>query len=70
MQFIDAPVQQLSTLRGRTVRVVTRKDVILEGRLEKTTSSSAFISRTGDGNIAYEMLISNIKQVKVLIKRN
>jgi hypothetical protein len=70
MQFIDAPVQQLSTLKGRTVRIVTRKDAILEGRLEKITSSSAFILRTGDSNIAYEMLISNIKQIKVLVKRN
>ena len=70
MQFIDAPVQQLSTLQGRTVRIVTREDSVIEGRLQKASSSSIFIVKTGDGNIAYEMLISNIKQIKVLIKRS
>jgi len=70
MLFIDAPVQQLSTLKGRIVRIITREDSVIEGRLQKASSSSVFITKTGDGNIAYEMLISNIKQVKVLIKRS
>ena len=70
MQFIDAPVEQLSTLKGRIVRIVTRENSMIEGRLEKVSSSSIFITKTGDGNIAYEMLVSNIKLIKVLIKRS
>ncbi|MCK5917973.1 MAG: hypothetical protein KAG34_06090 [Cocleimonas sp.] len=70
MLFIDAPVKQLSTLQGRTVRIVTNEDSVVEGRLQKTSSSSVFISKTGDGNTAYEMLISNIKKIQVLIKRS
>ena len=69
MEFIDAPVQQINTLEGRTVRIITRKDSITEGRVQKATPSSVFITKKGSKNIAHEMLISNIKQLQVLVKR-
>ena len=70
MQFIDAPVDKISTLTGRIVRIVTRENSVIEGRLEKATNSSIFVAKTGDGNVAYEMLVSNIKKITVLIKRS
>ncbi len=70
LQFIDTPVQQLSTLQGRTVRIITRENSVIEGRLQKASTSSIFIAKTGMENTAYEMLVSNIKQIKVLIKRS
>ncbi len=70
MEFVDAPVDQINTLKGRIVHIITRKDSVVEGRVENTTTASVFISKKGGENIAYEMLISNIKQLKVLVKRS
>ncbi len=69
MEFVDAPVEQVNTLKGRIVHIVTRKNLIVEGRIQNTTAASLFIVRKGDKNSAYEMLISNIKQLQVLVKR-
>lgn len=70
MQFVDAPIDQLNTLKGRIVHIITRKDLVVEGRVENTNKVSLFISKKGSKNIAHEMLISNIKQLKVLVKRS
>jgi hypothetical protein len=70
MTFTEAPIQQIGTLEGRTVQIITRKDVLIEGRVQKATTSSVFILRKNSEAIAYEMLLSNIKQLKVLITRN
>ena len=70
MEFVDAPVDQISTLKGRIVYIITRTDSAVEGRVEKTSKASVFISKKGGKNIAHEMLISNIKQLKVLVKRS
>jgi len=69
MEFVDTPVEQLNTLKGRIVHIVTRKNLIIEGRIQNTTPASLFIIRKGDKNSAYEMLMSNIKQLQVLVKR-
>ncbi|MCK5813483.1 MAG: hypothetical protein KAH03_04460 [Cocleimonas sp.] len=69
MAFVDAPVEQINTLKGRVVRIVTSKNTVVEGRVQNTTTASVFISRQGGENIAYEMLVSNIKQLQVLVKR-
>lgn len=69
MAFVEAPVEQISTLKGRIVHVITIKNSTVEGRVQDTTTASVFIRRQGTENIAYEMLISNIKQLKVLVKR-
>jgi hypothetical protein len=70
VEFVDVPVQQLNTLVGRVVRIVTSKNSIIEGRVEKATTSSVFIVRNSSENAPYEMLNSNIKKLKVLVKRN
>lgn len=69
MEFVDAPIGQINTLKGRIVQIVTLKNSIVEGRIQNTTAASVFIRKQGSENIAYEMLISNIKQLKVLVKR-
>jgi hypothetical protein len=70
MNFIDAPVQKIGTLEGRTVQVTTLKDLLVEGRIEKATPSSVFILQKKNKKVANEILISNIKQLKVLITSN
>jgi hypothetical protein len=70
IEFVDAPVQQLNTLVGRIVHIVTSKNSTVEGRLQKATKSSVFIMINGNENTPYEMLINNIKKLKILIKRN
>ena len=70
MEFVDAPVDQINTLKGRIVYIITRTGSVVEGRVEDISKASVFISKKGGKNIAYEMLISNIKQLKVLVKRS
>jgi hypothetical protein len=69
MAFVEAPIEQINTLKGRIVHITTLKNSTVEGRVQNTTTASVFIRRQGSENIAYEMLISNIKQLKVLVKR-
>lgn len=70
IEFVDAPIEQLNTLVGRVVHITTSKNSTVEGKVQKATKSSVFIMRNGSENTPYEMLISNIKKLKVLIKRN
>jgi hypothetical protein len=70
MKFIEAPIEQIGTLPGRTVQIITRRHALIEGRRHKATTASVFILRRDNETIAYEMLLSNIKQLKVLITRN
>ncbi|MCK5897050.1 MAG: hypothetical protein KAG20_09600 [Cocleimonas sp.] len=70
MTFIDAPVDKISTLQGRTVQIITLKNTVAEGRLEKATTSSVFVLQKKNETVANEILISNIKQLKVLITSN
>ena len=70
MEFIDAPVQQINTLQGRIVRISSNNGSSIEGQIQSIANGSVFIRKNGDGNIAYEMLIANIKQLQVMIKKN
>lgn len=70
MKFIEAPIEQIETLKGRVVQIITRKNALIEGRVQKATAASVFIIRADNETIAHEMLLSNIKQLKVLITRN
>jgi len=70
IEFVDASVEKLNTLVGRIVRITTSKYSIVEGKVKKATTSSIFILKNGSDNPADEVLISNIKKIKVLIKRN
>lgn len=70
IEFVDASTEKLNTLVGRVVRITTSKNSTVEGRVQKATTSSVFINRNGSEKAADEILITNIKKLKVLIKRN
>ena len=69
MEFIETSVQQINTLKGRIVRITSTSNTIIEGQIQNIEKGSVFISKNGEGNIAYEMLIGNIKQLLVMVKR-
>ena len=69
MEFIETSVQQIKTLKGRVVRITSTNDTIIEGQIQSVEKGSVFISKSGEGNVAYEMLIGNIKQLLVMVKR-
>ena len=69
MEFIETSVQQIHTLKGRVVRITSTSNTITEGQIQNIEKGSVFISKNGEGNIAYEMLIGNIKQLLVMVKR-
>lgn len=70
LEFIDTPVEQITTLQGRIVRITSRKDILFEGRINKISVGSVFISKRETGAKAYEILVGNIKQLKVMVKRH
>jgi len=69
MEFIEASVQHINTLKGRVVRITNTNGTIIEGQIQNIEKGSIFISKNGEGHIAYEMLIANIKQLLVMVKR-
>ena len=69
MEFIETSVDQVGSLVGRIIRVMTSDDVITEGRVQNVAAGSLFILRKGDGDVAYEMLTGNITQLQVMVRR-
>lgn len=69
LDFESASPNQIRNFAGRIVRVTSTDHVITDGRIQNFTPSSVFIEQPGDGNIAYEMMLSNIKSVHVMVKR-
>ncbi len=69
MAFIETSPQKIDSLKGRIVRITSTNDTVIEGQIQNIEKGSVFISKNGEGNIAYEMLIANIKQLLVMVKR-
>lgn len=69
LDFESASPNQIRNFAGRIVRITTNDHVVTDGRIQNFTPSSVFIEQPGDGNIAYEMMLSNIKSVHVMVKR-
>ncbi len=69
MKFVDIPVQKIDTLIGRIVRITKADGATIEGQIQNIEKGSVFISKNSEGNIAYEMLIGNIKQLLVMVRR-
>ncbi|PID45209.1 MAG: hypothetical protein CSB47_09475 [Proteobacteria bacterium] len=69
LDFESAPPDQIKTFTGRIVRITSVDHTITDGRIQSVTPSSIFIEQTGDGQIAYEMMLSNIKSIKVMVRR-
>ena len=69
LDFESASPNQIRSFAGRVVRITSTDHVVTDGRIQNFTPSSVFIEQPGDGNIAYEMMLSNIKSVDVMVKR-
>lgn len=69
LDFESASPSQIRNFAGRVVRITSTDFIVTDGRIRNFTPSSVFIEQPGDGNIAYEMMLSNIKSVDVMVKR-
>ena len=69
LDFESASADQIMTFTGRIVKITSVDHIVRDGRIQSVTPSSVFIEQSGDGQIAYEMMLSNIKSIEVMVKR-
>ncbi|PWQ99053.1 hypothetical protein [Leucothrix pacifica] len=69
LDFESASADQIKTFTGRIVKITSADHTVTDGRIQSVTPSSVFIEQSGDGQIAYEMMLSNIKSIEVMVKR-
>lgn len=69
LDFESVPADKIQTFVGRIVRITDVDHNVTDGRVASVTSSSAFIEQYGDGQIAYEVMLSNVKSVEVMVKK-
>ena len=69
LDFESASPNQIRSFAGRIVRITSSDHTVTDGRIQNFTQSSVFIEQPGDGNIAYELMLSNIKSIDVMVKR-
>lgn len=69
LDFESASADQIKTFTGRIVKITSVDHTVTDGRIQSVTPSSVFIEQSGDGQIAYEMMLSNIKSIEVMVKR-
>lgn len=69
LDFESASPNQIRSFAGRIVRITSNDHTVTDGRIQNFTQSSVFIEQPGDGNIAYELMLSNIKSIDVMVKR-
>lgn len=69
LDFETASPDQIKAFVGRIVRITNSEHEVTVGRIQSVTPASVFIERTGSAQIAYEMVLSNIKTVEVMVKR-
>lgn len=69
LDFESASPDQIKTFTGRIVRITSADHTVTDGRIQSVTPSSVFIEQSGDGQIAYEMMLSNIKSIEVMVKK-
>ena len=69
LDFESASADQIKTFTGRIVKITSVDHIVRDGRIQSVTPSSVFIEQSGDGQIAYEMMLSNIKSIEVMVKR-
>lgn len=69
LDFETASPDQIKAFVGRIVRITNSEHEVTVGRIQSVTPASVFIERAGSTQIAYEMVLSNIKTVEVMVKR-
>ncbi len=65
MQFDPVPVNQISTLQGRIVKITNLQNEEIEGRVKTVTASSVVV----EGKYENEIPIATIKQVMLMVKK-
>ncbi|PWQ92981.1 hypothetical protein [Leucothrix arctica] len=69
LDFESVPANNIQALVGRIVRITDVDHNVTDGRITSLTASSVFIEQYGDGQIAYEMMLGNIKSVEVMVQK-
>lgn len=69
LDFESASADQIKSFTGRIVKITSVDHTVTDGRIQSVTPSSVFIEQSGDGQIAYEMMLGNIKSIEVMVKR-
>ena len=69
LDFESASPNQIRSFDKRIVRITSNDHTITTGRIQNISESSVFIEQPGNGNIAYELMLGNIKSIDVMVKR-
>ena len=69
LDFESTSPTNIQSFIGRVVRITNSNLETTDGRVKNVTPSSVFIEQSGAGTVAYEMMLSNIKSVEVMVKR-
>ena len=65
MGFEVVPINQISTLKGRIVRITKNNNELIEGRVINVAPGSVIV----DGAYENELPIASIKQLKLMVKK-
>ena len=69
MSFEEVPVNKINVLNGRIVKITTRNNEQLEGRIIKVSESSVVLQTSNTGSLGNELPIVNIKQLRLMVKK-
>ena len=69
LDFESVPADKIQSFVGRIVRIKDIDHNVTDGRITSVTTSSAFIEQSGNGQIAYEMMLGNIRSIEVMVKK-
>jgi len=69
MSFEDVPVNTITSLPGRIVRLMDKNYKTIEGRVAAIGASSVFIQQTNHTGADLELPIANIKKLSLMVKK-
>lgn len=69
LAFESVPVNKVKTLKGRIIQLISNKNKLIEGRISRVSNSSVFLHSGRTISIENEFPIANIKQLRLMVKR-
>lgn len=69
LAFETVPVNKVKTLKGRIIQLISNKNKLIEGRISRVSNSSIFLHSGRTISIENEFPIANIKQLRLMVKR-
>lgn len=69
LAFESVPVNKVKTLKGRIIQLISNKNKLIEGRISRVSNSSIFLHSGRTISIENEFPIANIKQLRLMVKR-